>query len=129
MGLCPCTCKLSNELYSTIKNDQSKINIENLDENEDKLLNNTEKHKTTKAQRLINHSIQKIPRSSLNPVSNNITNNIIINNIVVSPHSKSEISECEKLENLDSRNSLISINIKKRPIFAKLHTKKSSKIN
>ena len=126
MGLCPCSCKLSNELYSTIRNDQSKINIENLDENEDKFLN-TDKHKTAKAQRLINHIIQKIPRSSLNPVSKSITNNIIINNIVVSPHSKSEISENEKMEPLDSRNSLISINIKKRPIFAKLHTRKSSK--
>jgi hypothetical protein len=126
MGPCPCSCKLSNELYSTIRNDQSKINIENLDENEDKFLN-TDKHKTAKAQCFINHTMQKIPRSSLNPVSKSITNNIIMNNIVVSPHSKSEISENEKMEPLDSRNSLISINIKKRPIFAKLHTRKSSK--
>ena len=126
MGPCPCSCKHSNELWSTLKNDQSKINIENLDENEDKLLN-ADKQNTVKAQRLINHSVRKIPKSSLNPVTNTITNNIIINNIIVSPHSKSEISESEKLEHIDSRNSIISISIKKRPIFAKLNTKKSSK--
>lgn len=126
MGLCPCSYNMSNEICSTIKNDKSNIKIENLDENEDKLLN-TDKQMAVKAQRLINKTMQKLHRSSLKPISKTITNNIIINNIIVLPHSQSEISESEKSEELDSKNSLPSINIKKRPIFAKLNTKKSSK--
>ena len=126
MGLCLCTCNCSNDLLFTKKKDNNNINIENLDEHEDKLLI-ANKQKIDNAHGLIDHTVQKIPRLSLNPLSNGITNNIIINHIIISPHSKSEVRENERVETFDSKNSLVSINIKKRPIFAKLNTKKSSK--
>jgi hypothetical protein len=126
MGLCLCSCNCSNELSTIKKKDKSNINIENLDEQEDKFLN-TDNQEIKKAQELIEEIVPKIPRLSLNPHSNGITNNIIINNIVISPHSKSDVRENDRLETFDSKNSLISINIRKRPIFAKLNTRKSSK--
>lgn len=128
MGLCQWNCQNSSELRSTIKNDKGYIRIENLDEIEDSLLK-VNKQSALNAQRLFNNTFQTSNRSSINPISKNLTNNIIINNIIVLHHSKSEVTESERSEEFDSRKSLASINIKRRPILDKLNTKRSSKNN
>lgn len=126
MGMCQYNCQKSNELYSTIKIDKRNIKIECLDEHEHNLLNDDKQIAAT-AQRLINNSVHRTNRSSLNPSCKNITNNIILNNIILIPHSQSEVCESDKSEEYGSKNSISSINIKRRPIFAKLNTKRSSK--
>lgn len=127
MGMCHFNCQNSIELFSTMKNDKKNIKIEDLDENENDLLNE-DKQLAATAQRLINNTVYKTNRSALYPSYKHLTNNIVINNIILIPHSQSEVSESDKSEEFQSKNSLPSINIKRRPIIAKLNTRKSSKI-
>lgn len=123
MGICPCTDIVF--LNATLKQDnKSHIIIEDLDQNEDKVLHNA-KEITLSAQRMINTAFQQIAcKSATNNVidnNNHITNNIIINNIIIMPEYKRHHSENETY----SENSNSSLALKRRPIYEKLLSKKS----
>jgi hypothetical protein len=123
MGICPCTDIVF--LNATLKQDnKSHIIIEDLDQNEDKVLHNA-KEITLSAQRMINTTFQQIAcKSATNNVidnNNHITNNIIINNIIIMPEYKRHHSENETY----SENSNSSLALKRRPIYEKLLSKKS----
>lgn len=124
MGICPCTDIVF--LNATLKQDnKSHIIIEDLDQNEDKVLHNA-KEITLSAQRMINTAFQQIASKSAtdNSIGNHITNNIIINNIIIMPQYKRHHSENESYNN-NSENSNSSLALKRRPIFEKLLSKKS----
>ena len=123
MGICPCTDIVL--LNATLKQDnKSHIIIEDLDQNEDKVLHNA-KEITLSAQRMINTAFQQIASKSAtdNSIDNHITNNIIINNIIIMPQYKRHHSENESYNNSENSNS--SLALKRRPIFEKLLSKKS----
>ena len=124
MGICPCTDIVF--LNATLKQDnKSHIIIEDLDQNEDKVLHNA-KEITLSAQRMINTAFQQIASKSAtdNSIGNHITNNIIINNIIIMPQYKRHHSENESYNN-NSENSNSSLALKRRPIYEKLLSKKS----
>jgi hypothetical protein len=125
MGICPCTDIVF--LNATLKQDnKSHIIIEDLDQNEDKVLHNA-KEITLSAQRMINTTFQQIAcKSATNNIidnNNHITNNIIINNIIIIPQYKRHHSDNESYNNSENSNS--SLALKRRPIFEKLLSKKS----
>ena len=123
MGICPCIDVVL--LNAALKQDnKSHIIIEDLDQNEDKVLHNA-KEITVNAQRMINTTFHQFACKSLtnNSADKHVTNNIIINNFIIIPQYKRHHSENES--NYNSENSNSSLALKRRPIYEKLLSKKS----